>query len=66
MASLTSEQVADAIVRVVETPRPRLRYRVGRQVRATMFLKRVLPASLFESFVMRQFVYPVFGGMQQE
>ena len=65
-AQLASEQVADAIVRVVETPRPRLRYRIGGQVRAIMFLKQVLPASLFESFVMRQFVHPVLSEVERE
>ena len=59
VANLTSEQVSDAIVRVLETPQPRLRYRVGRQVQAVVLLKQLLPQALFERFIMRQFVQPV-------
>ena len=55
---MTSEQVADAIVRVVETSRPRPRYRVGRQAQAVVLLKQLLPQALFERFIVRPFVQP--------
>lgn len=48
--------VARVILRAVTT-RPRLRYLVGRDARALMMFKRLLPASLFERLCRR-----VFGG----
>jgi hypothetical protein len=48
--------VARAVVRVVETRRPRLRYLVGGQARQAVWLKKVLPERLLEAFIMRQFV----------
>jgi NAD(P)-dependent dehydrogenase (short-subunit alcohol dehydrogenase family) len=55
-ASLLPEQVARAVVRVVEARRPRLRYPVGGQARGVVWLKRLLPEPLLETFIMRQFV----------
>lgn len=55
-ASLQPEEVARAIVRVAETRRPRLRYRVGGQALQVAWLKRLLPEPLLEAFIMRQFV----------
>ncbi|HMQ30468.1 MAG TPA: SDR family NAD(P)-dependent oxidoreductase, partial [Chloroflexaceae bacterium] len=55
-AGLLPEEVARAVVRVVETRRPRLRYAVGGQARGLVWLKRLLPEPLLETFMMRQFV----------
>jgi NAD(P)-dependent dehydrogenase (short-subunit alcohol dehydrogenase family) len=55
-ASLLPEEVARAVVRVVEARRPRLRYPVGGQARQVVWLKKLLPAPLLEAFIMRQFV----------
>ena len=43
-----AEVVADAIAAVAASPRPRLRYLVGRQARLLGTLKRVLPQGMFE------------------
>lgn len=40
--------VADVIAHVLETPRPRLRYVVGKDARMALLMRRILPASLFE------------------
>jgi NAD(P)-dependent dehydrogenase (short-subunit alcohol dehydrogenase family) len=45
--------VADTIVRILETPQPRLRYVVGRDAKAGLFLKRVLPWNAFEWLIMK-------------
>jgi short-subunit dehydrogenase len=50
------DAVAQVILRAVST-RPRLRYLVGRDARALMVFKRLLPATLFERVCRR-----VFGG----
>jgi NAD(P)-dependent dehydrogenase (short-subunit alcohol dehydrogenase family) len=60
-ANLMAEEVAHAIVHVVETPRPRLRYPVGGQTRISTLLKQFLPERFFEAFIMRQFVSPVIS-----
>jgi NAD(P)-dependent dehydrogenase (short-subunit alcohol dehydrogenase family) len=59
IASLSAEQIARTIVAVIESPRPRLRYRVGGQVRSLSLLKQLLPERLFESAIMRLFVTPL-------
>lgn len=58
-AALTTEEVAHAIVHVVETPRPLLRYPVGRQTRISTLMKKLLPQRFFETFMMQRFVAPV-------
>jgi NAD(P)-dependent dehydrogenase (short-subunit alcohol dehydrogenase family) len=43
--------VADTIVQILETPRPKLRYVVGTDAKAGLFLKRILPWSALEWFI---------------
>jgi NAD(P)-dependent dehydrogenase (short-subunit alcohol dehydrogenase family) len=45
--------VADTIAKILETPRPRLRYAVGRDAKAGLFLRSVLPWSAFEWVIMK-------------
>jgi NAD(P)-dependent dehydrogenase (short-subunit alcohol dehydrogenase family) len=45
--------VADTIAQVLETPRPRLRYAVGRDAKAGLFLRSVLPWSALEWVIMK-------------
>jgi len=45
--------VADLIVRVLETPRPRLRYVVGRDAKMGLALRAVLPESVFERIILK-------------
>jgi short-subunit dehydrogenase len=40
--------VAQAILRIATTPRPHLRYQVGRAANALIILKRLLPETLFD------------------
>jgi len=40
--------VADVIARVLETPRPKLRYVVGNDARMALRMRRILPAGIFE------------------
>jgi NAD(P)-dependent dehydrogenase (short-subunit alcohol dehydrogenase family) len=45
--------VADVIARVLETPRPKLRYAVGKDARMALGLRRILPARLFERMLVK-------------
>jgi hypothetical protein len=45
--------VADLIVRVLETPRPRLRYVVGTDARMGLLMRSVLPAGVFERLIVK-------------
>jgi NAD(P)-dependent dehydrogenase (short-subunit alcohol dehydrogenase family) len=45
--------VADTIVAVLENPSPRLRYVVGTDAKAGLFLRKLLPWSLFERLIMK-------------
>ncbi len=45
--------VADAIVAILENPRPRLRYVVGSDARFSLLMRRLLPWSVFERAVIR-------------
>ena len=47
------QAVADLIARILENPRPRLRYVVGRDARLGLMLRRMLPWSVFERIVIR-------------
>src|SRR5439155_26401515 len=49
------EAVAECVLRIVETRSPALRYRVGRDARRYIRLRRILPASTFERGVRRAF-----------
>jgi NAD(P)-dependent dehydrogenase (short-subunit alcohol dehydrogenase family) len=58
-ASLRPEQVAKAVLDIVQRERPGLRYAPGTQTRYVNALRRWLPWQLYEGFMMRQFVTPV-------
>jgi NAD(P)-dependent dehydrogenase (short-subunit alcohol dehydrogenase family) len=45
--------VADTIAAIVANPRPRLRYVVGRDAKAGLLLRKLLPWSLFERLIMK-------------
>jgi short-subunit dehydrogenase len=60
-ASLSPVDIAATVLAIVESSRPRLRYPVGRQVRLVTALYRLLPARLFEHFILRQFVQPLLS-----
>jgi short-subunit dehydrogenase len=60
-AALSAAAVAEAVVKVVETARPPLRYPVGGQARFVPLLKTLLPQRWFETLMMRMFVAPVLG-----
>ena len=54
-ASISKETVAEVVARILEHPRPRLRYPVGGQAIWIPKLKFVLPEVWFERFVAQQF-----------
>ena len=43
--------VADLMVRILETPRPRLRYVVGRDARMALAMRAILPRAVFEGML---------------
>ena len=45
--------VADVIARVLETPRPKLRYVVGKDARMALRLRRIFPAGIFERMIVK-------------
>jgi NAD(P)-dependent dehydrogenase (short-subunit alcohol dehydrogenase family) len=45
--------VADTIAAILATPRPRLRYLVGKDAKLAVFLRRLLPFALFERIVLK-------------
>jgi len=45
--------VADTIAAIVENPRPRLRYVVGKDAKMGLMLRRLLPWALFERLIMK-------------
>lgn len=45
--------VADTIAAIVANPRPRLRYVVGRDAKAGLLLRKLLPWTLFERLIMK-------------
>jgi NAD(P)-dependent dehydrogenase (short-subunit alcohol dehydrogenase family) len=45
--------VADLIARILDTPHPRLRYVIGRDARLGLLMRRLLPWSLFERFIIK-------------
>jgi len=56
---LPPSHVAALIQRIIETPHPHLRYRVGKTVQtAAVSLKHVLPQTVFEALVMQSFHIP--------
>jgi NAD(P)-dependent dehydrogenase (short-subunit alcohol dehydrogenase family) len=50
-----AEVIADAVLGILRSRRPRLRYVVGQQARRTVRLRRFLPASLYERGIRRAF-----------
>ena len=45
--------VADLIAGILENPRPKLRYVVGRDARMALLMRRLLPANLFERLIVK-------------
>ena len=45
--------VADLITRIVETPRPRLRYAVGADARMALAMRAILPRAVFERILLK-------------
>jgi NAD(P)-dependent dehydrogenase (short-subunit alcohol dehydrogenase family) len=45
--------VADGIAKILESPRPRLRYVFGKDAKAGLLLRRQLPASIFERIMIK-------------
>jgi NAD(P)-dependent dehydrogenase (short-subunit alcohol dehydrogenase family) len=56
MSSLTPEDVATRVVRVMQKTRPKLRYVVGRRASLMLLLRKCLPAELFERFYFGEIV----------
>ncbi|GAB4113714.1 MAG: SDR family NAD(P)-dependent oxidoreductase [Roseiflexaceae bacterium] len=57
-ARLLPEAVVDVVVRVIESPRPQLRYPVGLQASLLAWLKPLLPDRVRESIMIGQFMPP--------
>jgi NAD(P)-dependent dehydrogenase (short-subunit alcohol dehydrogenase family) len=49
------DAVARCVERVLEAPRPRLRYRIGADVSSSFWFRRLLPAALFHRLVHRYY-----------
>lgn len=49
------EVVADALLEIISSPTPRLRYLIGRQAKSVARLRRFLPGGMFEQGVRRTF-----------
>jgi len=45
--------VADTIARILDDPRPRLRYLIGRDAHMGLMMRRLLPRPLFERFIIK-------------
>jgi len=45
--------VAETIAAVLENPRPKLRYVVGKDAKAGLLLRKVLPWSVFERIIVK-------------
>lgn len=54
--SVTPDQVARVVETIIAAPAPRLRYPVGMLARMMPLMKALLPQSLFEAFILRQFM----------
>lgn len=48
-----AQVVADLIARILETPRPKLRYVVGKDARMALMMRRLLPAGVFERMIVK-------------
>jgi hypothetical protein len=49
------EVVANALLEIISSSAPRLRYLIGRQAKSVARLRRFLPAGMFEQGVRRSF-----------
>lgn len=45
--------VADLIAGILETPKPKLRYAIGKDARMALIMRRLLPASVFERAIVK-------------
>lgn len=45
--------VADVIVKILETPHPKLRYVVGKDARMALFMRRIVPTKAFERTIVK-------------
>ncbi len=45
--------VADTIARILDNPRPRLRYVIGKDARMGLMIRRLLPRAVFERFIIK-------------
>ncbi len=45
--------VADTIARILDDPRPRLRYVIGKDARMGLMMRRLLPRAVFERFIIK-------------
>jgi NAD(P)-dependent dehydrogenase (short-subunit alcohol dehydrogenase family) len=48
-----AQVVADLIARILDTPQPKLRYVVGKDARMALIMRRLLPAGIFESMIVK-------------
>ena len=53
MSGSPPEVVADAVLHALTSPRPRIRYRVGKHAKVLSILPKVLPDSALDAFVLR-------------
>jgi short-subunit dehydrogenase len=54
--SVTKEKVAKQVLRVIQTNKPKLRYRVGKVSTLLLLMKKILPRKVFERLLMGQFI----------
>jgi short-subunit dehydrogenase len=47
------QEVADAMAEILERPRPKLRYLIGTSAKSALWMRRVLPGSLFDWIILK-------------
>jgi short-subunit dehydrogenase len=47
------QAVADSIAEILENPKPKLRYVVGRDAKIVLMMRRMLPQSVFERMILK-------------
>ena len=60
-AVISSQDVAEVVLRILEARRPRLRYLVGRRARFLLNLRRYLPGEIFDDIWIREMTKRVTG-----
>jgi hypothetical protein len=45
--------VADTIADIVENPKPKLRYVVGKDAKMALMMRRILPTAVFERMIIK-------------